>query len=163
MQLAACRTLCLIMALDTVIDPDKWLVRILQETKTKDGFTFVPARNGLLYNNLFFFTRAKVSTEVNVGANTAANTFTWENNAFYAHDAPAQSSVTLPGTKTANTEGTAPAFVDASKDDYHLGAASGLRGKGSARNVGILPLSDMDGRCFGAGAPSPGAYIEATP
>ncbi len=151
-----------IAAHNTIVDPDKWLVRILQETKTKDGYTFVPARNGLLFNNVFYFTRAKVNTEVNVGANTAATTFTWENNAFYAHDKPAQSSVTMPGTKTANTEGTEPAFVDASKDDYRLGASSALRGKGSTRNVGILPLSDMDGRCYGA-TRSPGAYIKATP
>jgi hypothetical protein len=130
---------------NTIIDPEKWLLRILQETKTGNGYTFLPASKGRVENNIFYFRRSKISTYVNIGSNTSPNTFTFNNNLWYAQDTPASSKPTLPVTESNGVVGQDPAFSGASKGDYSIGAASPAAGKGKAI---MEARGDLAGRCF---------------
>jgi hypothetical protein len=86
---------CLV-ANNLVYGAPTWLVRILQETVTQDGYTFEPASNGRVINNSFVWRAAALSTHVNVGPNTAPETFTFSHNLWYASDDLAQSTPALP-------------------------------------------------------------------
>jgi hypothetical protein len=93
---------------NTIIDPLTWPFRILQETVTGGGYTFEPARDGRVIGNLVYFEAGEISTHVNVGANTAPETFTFANNLWYAHDDAGQSTPTLPVTETGAVIGMDP-------------------------------------------------------
>jgi hypothetical protein len=137
---------------NTVVDPGRWLLRILQETTTQGGFVFEPSGNGLLQNNLFQFRRAVVTpAEVNVGANTDSASFVWRNNLFFAIDAPAQSQPGLPGTVSASVVGMDPQI---SAPDYRTGSSSPAAQSGLAY---AQPLGDLGGSCFRP-VPSIGAW-----
>lgn len=68
---------------NTIVDPTKWVTRILQET-TEPGF--VPCRNGIFRSNVIQFKADQAFRSVNVGPNTSADTFQFEGNAWYATD-----------------------------------------------------------------------------
>ena len=78
---------------NTVKNPDKWIFRILQETKAEG---FPPCRNVVVSNNSFVFLRAKVREEINIGPHTAPETFRFENNRWLAEDKPDASKPKLP-------------------------------------------------------------------
>jgi hypothetical protein len=142
-----------IAANNTIVDPENWLLRILQETTTGGGYTFLPVSNGEVINNLFYFSRSAISTYVNIGPDTEPSSFTFANNLWYAHDNPAQSTPTLPVSETDGVSGLDPGFADPA-GDYTIGPQSPAAGQGK-------PLSsvvgDMDGNCY-ADPPSIGAY-----
>jgi hypothetical protein len=144
---------------NTIVAPENWVVRILQETVTGGGFTFEPASNGRFVNNVVFFELGGISTHVNVGANTQPESFVFANNLWYAFDQPGSSAPSLPVTETGGLVGVAPGFVDAASSDYHLGMGSPAIGAGAA--VSEL-LGDKDGVCFLA-PPSVGAYEGGAP
>ncbi len=78
---------------NTVLFPEKWIFRMLQEN-TEDGF--LPSRNVVIENNSIVFRRSQVSSEVNVGPNTAPETFRFSKNRWFAEDRASQSRPKLP-------------------------------------------------------------------
>lgn len=88
--------------------PEKWIFRILQET-TAEGF--VPCRNVEVANNNFVFLRSNVRTEINIGPGTAAETFEFKGNNWFAEDQPGNSRPNLPVTETDATYGEDPREV----------------------------------------------------
>lgn len=82
---------------NVVVDPQKWALRILQETVSLGEYSFAPASRGRIADNIFYFRRADVNTgeDINIGANTDPASFSLTRNAWYAHDAPRQSSPRL--------------------------------------------------------------------
>jgi len=88
-----------------VLFPENWIFRILQETT---GPSFAPCRNVIIRGNRIVFRRAGLRTEINVGAGTAAETFRWEGNRWYAEDRPEDSRPDLPGTETGGSYGEDP-------------------------------------------------------
>jgi len=136
---------------NTIIDPKKWSLRILQETTTGGGYTFTECSGNTVVNNIFTFSRAVVSTDVNIGPSTKPDTFTFSNNLWFAHDNPGQSKPTLPVAETAPVVGQDPAFTNATSD---ISATSPAAGKGKA-----MPAvkGDIDGVCYGT-PPSIGAH-----
>ncbi|PCC66946.1 Right handed beta helix region [Nannocystis exedens] len=140
---------------NTIIRPQQWLLRILQETVSDPQFTFAPASNGRFINNLVVFDRAAISTYVNIGGNTAPETFTFTTNLWYAADAPDQSSPAgdLPVVETGAIAGEDPLLVDLAAD-FRLTPASPAVGSGTP-----LPevAADRDYRCW-KDPPSRGAY-----
>jgi hypothetical protein len=143
---------CLV-ANNTIVDPLRWVVRILQETTSTAEYTFAPARNGRFVNNAVYFAVADLSTHVNVGPDTDAASFEFSNNLWYAHDTPSESEPSLPAPEIAGVYAVDPGFGDAANDDVSIGANSPLAGAGEA-----LPevTGDLDGACF-ADPPSIGA------
>lgn len=138
---------------NTIVDPQNWLFRILQETTSQMGYTFVPARNGLFANNIVYFERSQISTYVNIGADTDAPSFSFETNLWYAHDDPGQSDPAgdLPSAETGAVIGMDPMLQT---PGYDIPAGSPAAGAGSAVD-GLS--SDYAGRCY-ASPPSIGAY-----
>jgi hypothetical protein len=78
---------------NTILFPERWIFRILQET-TEPGF--VPCRNVSVTGNRVVFHRAAIRSEVNVGGNTAPETFTFAGNHWFAEDRPEASKPLLP-------------------------------------------------------------------
>lgn len=66
--------------------PRTWIFRILQETTTLDGYDFVPSRRGEFVNNIIVFRQSDVTTLVNIGPNTQAETFRMASNLWYVED-----------------------------------------------------------------------------
>jgi hypothetical protein len=143
---------------NTVVNPSKWALRILQETVTFPGYRFSPAANGVIAGNIFYFRRSDLNggEDINVGRNTEPRTFVLAGNLWYAHDEPAQSYPRLfsfEGTHAGSVVGTSPDFVNPDAGDFHLKAVSVAKGAGNASHA---PRSDFAGQCY-ALPPSLGA------
>jgi hypothetical protein len=115
---------------NTIIHPSNWLLRILQETVTGNGYTFLPSGNNRVINNLFYYDRSDLSTYVNIGPNTSPATFQFSNNLWFAYDNPSQSKPNLPVTETNGIAGLHPLFIDFAAGDYRLQSNSPAIGKG---------------------------------
>jgi hypothetical protein len=143
---------------NTVINPSKWALRILQETLSNGRYTFARAGNGVVSGNIFYFRRADLNAgeDINVGADTDPQSFSVLRNLWYAHDDPAQSSPRLRllrGIRTGDVVRTDPDFVDARTGDFHLKAGSVAKAAGDAK---FVRGSDFAGQCY-ATPPSFGA------
>ncbi len=137
---------------NTIIDPVRWVIRILQETV--DPSRFLPCGNNIFENNLVVF-RSSISRHVNIGGNTEPSTFTLRNNCWYNVDAPASSRPQEPQlTESASLYGEDPLLRSYATGDVRPLPASPLRGAGYASTE---RANDMDGRPF-AQPPSIGAY-----
>jgi len=90
---------------NTILFPEKWIFRILQET-TEPGF--VPCRNVVIRNNKIIFKRSQVQTDINIGGGVAAETFRFENNRWFAEDRPPSSKPRLPVEETDGVYGIDP-------------------------------------------------------
>jgi hypothetical protein len=139
---------------NTIVNPENWLLRILQETVSNETYEFLPSGNNIVVNNLFYFDRSNLSTYINIGPNTAPETFTFSNNLWYAHDDPAQSQPTLPVTETDGVVGEDPLFRNFAGGDYHLQSGSPAIGQGAAV-AGVV--DDYDGFTYND-PPSIGAF-----
>ncbi|MHC4323794.1 MAG: right-handed parallel beta-helix repeat-containing protein [Planctomycetota bacterium] len=67
---------------NTIIFPEKWILRILQETKDTN---FKPCHGGIFENNLIIYD-SWVNVFVNIGPRTAPETFKFRNNAWHKVD-----------------------------------------------------------------------------
>jgi len=140
---------------NTIVDPEGWVLRILQETTSRDGYSFAACSENAFYNNLVVFDRQRLSRAVNIGPDTAPETFSFSHNLWYAHDEPAASAPDLPVDETAGLSGQDPHLLDRAGGDYHIAPDSPAAHSGAAFN-GRTP-ADNEGRCY-ADAPSRGAY-----
>lgn len=143
------------VANNTIIDPERWVMRILQETV--DATRFLPCGQNVFRNNIVMM-KNTLSTHVNIGSNTAPETFTMSNNLWYMADNPGRSKPNAPPlTETTALYGVDPLFVSAS--DLRLQPNS----PGIGAGVVIDGLtSDHTGRTY-AMPPSIGAHEGAIP
>jgi hypothetical protein len=74
---------------NTIIFPEKWILRILQETKDTK---FKPCHDGIFENNLIIYD-SKVNVFVNIGPRTAPETFKFRNNAWHQADGSSRKPV----------------------------------------------------------------------
>ena len=147
-----------VFANNTVIEPRTWIARILQETVDA---RFVPSRNGLYVNNLIVLNVGALRSGVfvNVGADTAPETFTFGSNLWWALDRDASwTGPDLPAPippETGSVVQMDPMLVDRAGGDYHISAGSPAIGAGRAVDGPAYP--DFDGRCY-ADPPAIGAF-----
>jgi hypothetical protein len=144
-----------VAAANTIVDPERWVVRILQETTSTTEYEFLPSGSGRFFDNIIYFSTALLSTPVNVGPYTDPESFEFSHNLWYAHDSPGDSQPGgLPVAESDGLYGEDPGFANADADDFHIDDASPAAGAG----VGDpLVIADADGRCYGS-PPSVGAY-----
>ncbi len=142
-----------IVAQNTIVNPTRWLLRILQETTSSPPHVFLPCGDSIFESNLLFFSRALLSTHINVGGNTAPATFSFARNLWYAHDNPAQSTPALPSPELQGVYGVNPMLVAPMKGDLRLQSASPAAHAGGPQHV----PGDHDLLCW-CEPPAIGAY-----
>ena len=117
---------------NTVVDPSRWAVRILQETASLGPYAFAPASHGRIAGNIFYFKRSDLNTgeDINVGAGTDPESFSLSRNLWYAHDTPRQSDPRLGhiGADNRAIVGVDPEFVNAPAGDFHVRRTSAAVG-----------------------------------
>jgi hypothetical protein len=139
---------CLV-AHNLVYGTPAWLIRILQETVTASGYMFEPASNGRVIDNSFVWSTATLSTHVNVGADTAPETFTFSHNLWFAVDAPAQSTPALPVVEDGSVIGEGTAYQEYSIDGP--GPTFACFGPELDRGIPLVEVSGyLDGTCRGS-------------
>lgn len=143
------------VANNTIIQPVRWIFRVLQETV--DASRFAPCGNNSFRNNIVVY-RSSISTHVNIGANTAPETFTLSNNLWYNADDPSRSRPQLGSiTEGSSIYGLDPLMMN-TLSDQRLQKSSPAIGKG-------LPIdsiiTDFEGNPY-ASPPSIGAFEEPT-
>jgi hypothetical protein len=90
---------------NTLLYPEKWIFRILQETT---GPRFPPCRNVRITDNKIIFRRTQVQIEINIGSNTAPESFAFKNNHWFAEDRPDRSKPKLPVEESGGLYGQDP-------------------------------------------------------
>ena len=137
---------------NTIIDPERWVFRILQETV--DATRFLPCGDNVFQNNLVVV-RSTISRHVNIGPNTAPSTFTLRNNLWYNVDAPSSSRPQdAQLTETAGIYGIDPLLRGYATGDYRPQSTSPVKGAGISSSEVV---KDLAGRTY-ATPPSIGAY-----
>lgn len=135
---------------NTVVEPTRWLMRILQETTSQGTYRFAPTRSGRVLNNIFVFRRGQIRADVNVGAGTAPETFRFQNNLWYALDDAPRSAPQLPVPETGGVVGRDPLL----RADGSIPLGSPAVGAGTP---GSWVPGDLAGACWGD-PPAVGAY-----
>lgn len=129
-----------VVANNTLLFPGKWVARILQETV--DPSRFVPCGNNQFFNNLVIVDQ-RVSTEVNIGPNTAPETFSFQHNMWYKTTQPTWSGPQLPGNKINNWVDD-PLIVADSLYVLEMGSPAISKGL----SYGNEMVRDIDGKPF---------------
>ena len=90
---------------NTIYRPDKWVLRILQETREP---VFTPCRNGRFERNLIVFQRRQVQIVANIGTGTDPGSFTFRENFWFCEDRPTASRPELPAKEEGGVYGLDP-------------------------------------------------------
>jgi hypothetical protein len=81
---------------NTIILPEKWVLRILQESSDAQ---FTPCHDGIFERNLIIFD-SKIQTFVNIGSRTSPETFRFQHNAWHDLDGYREPSLPAPETES---------------------------------------------------------------
>lgn len=109
---------------NTIINPVKWVMRILQENRNQ---AMKPCSNNLICNNLIVFNGPAFSA-VNIGPETDPGTFTIMNNLWYNPEDKNWNGPELPVSEKGQVINKDPMFAD---DDFRLKLESPATGRGS--------------------------------
>lgn len=121
---------------NTIYNPGRWVIRILQETQSD---SFVPCRKGRFANNLVVFSSSKIRSTVNVGSGTLPKSFEFEENHWYCSDSPVRSNrLQLPTSEKNGTYGLDPKMKDPAGGDFSLKSSSPVK------NAGVRPITKED-------------------
>lgn len=113
---------------NTFYRPRKWFARILQENGEPG---FVPCRRGTFTDNLVAYRSTEISTPVNVGPDTAPETFEFARNYWFCIDDTTRARPTLPVAERDPAGGADPLFIDVEKGDLRLSEKSPARAHGA--------------------------------
>lgn len=142
------------VANNTIYQPENWVIRILQETVDPDRF--LECGDNSFINNIIWLN--DLNTEVNIGPNTAPETFFFSNNLWFNADNANWSGPNLPAAEANTVLNADPLFADPDNDDFSIPSNSPAAGAGIP--VALLDF-DFLGQAY-AVPPSVGA-IEANP
>ena len=101
---------------NTIVLPDKWIARILQETRDPQ---FKPSHDGVFEKNVVVFDRRVGRPEfINIGGGTAPETWKFIGNAWFDTDGNRQPR--LPGTEADSVYQVDPELVDVGKSSMRI-------------------------------------------
>lgn len=112
---------------NTIYQPENWVFRILQETVDPDRF--LPCGNNSFVNNIVWI-GDNLSTTVNIGPNTAPETFFFAANLWYNEDNANWPGPILPAPQAAPLLNVDPLFADPANDDFSIPPNSPAAGAG---------------------------------
>ncbi len=112
---------------NTIYLPEKWAIRILQET-TREGF--LPCGDNTFRNNIVYLGNRAASPTVNIGSNTAPGTFTFSNNLWYNFENPSWNGPNVPVVDADHILGKDPLLVNPGNGDFALRGNSPAIGHG---------------------------------
>ncbi|MCX7879920.1 MAG: right-handed parallel beta-helix repeat-containing protein [Ignavibacteria bacterium] len=128
---------------NTLVNPSRWLVRILQEN-TNPGF--LTCGNNVFANNICYFSNnASNELGINIGSNTSPHTFLFSNNLWYNTDNPNWNGPNKNLTHLNTIVNFDPRFKDIGERDFNLLFDSPAVGKGLDFDE---PTIDFVGRPF---------------
>lgn len=136
---------------NTLFLPEKWALRILQETV--DTSRFFPCGQNTFRNNIIYIDD-RVIVECNIGPDTAPETFTFSNNLWYHSEEQGWPGPDLPANDVNNIIQQDPGFIDADTENFHLHTNSPAIGNGFEV---LQPDLDYD-RVLFQNPPSIGAF-----
>ena len=139
---------------NTIYRPINWVFRILQETV--DTSRFVSCGNNEFSNNIIYFGNG-LNRIVNIGPNTAPETFTFSNNLWFNYEDDNFSNPQLPQNESNGIIQKDPLFIDPDRYNFELLANSPAKGK-AIKTDNDVP--DFQNRYFNT-SPSIGA-MEST-
>lgn len=111
---------------NTFLYPEKWAIRILQET-TEPGF--VQCGDNVFSNNIVVLGNVAANPTVNIGGNTRPETFIFQNNLWYNVDNGSWAGPNLPSTETGGIIGRNPLLLSP-PDNITLRSGSPAIGRG---------------------------------
>jgi hypothetical protein len=85
---------------NAIFRPGRWVLRILQETKTAGGVEFLPASRNRFERNVVTYESRRVRSVVNVGPGTDAASFQFADNVWKAEDDPGAPPPELPSPES---------------------------------------------------------------
>ncbi|TNE68775.1 MAG: hypothetical protein EP344_00975 [Bacteroidetes bacterium] len=129
---------------NTIYLPEKWIVRILQETVDPDRF--LECGDNTFRNNIVV-RDAGLSTETNIGPNTRPVSFLYSNNLWYYPGNSNWSGPSLPVQDQNGIINQNPLLDDPGAGDFHIPANSPAAGAGYPATE---PLQDHYGAVFAA-------------
>lgn len=104
---------------NTIIDPEKWVIRILQETVEPQN-RFVKCNNNTFVNNIVY-KGDNVSVDCSIGGNTDPESFSFSTNMWYNHDNPQRTVATgIPVHEKNPIVGKDPLFVSPADHNYSI-------------------------------------------
>ncbi len=112
---------------NTIIQPEKWILRILQESS--DTSFYKSCANNTFANNIVVVNNS-LSTDVNIGPNTLPATFKFKNNLWYHLQNASWRGPVLPVMEMNGILQKDPLFVNVAGGNYHLNSNSPAIGKG---------------------------------
>lgn len=124
---------------NTIYLPQKWVIRILQETI--DSSRFQPCGNNTFSNNIIYHDN-RVSVDCNIGPNTNAPSFSFSNNLWFHSQSPTWAGPVLPAKEINSTIGKDPLFMNAPAGDFSLKKESEAAGKGYKFNKKVPSKRD---------------------
>ena len=127
---------------NTIYLPEKWVLRILQETV--DTTRFEPCGYNSFRNNIVFIDD-RVTVECNIGPNTAPETFTFSDNLWFHSENPGWPGPQLPVDDADHIVGADPLFQDVASENFNIAATSPAIGEGQDVND---PILDYEGHPF---------------
>jgi len=127
---------------NTIYQPEKWVVRILQENKDA---RFIACSNNTFRNNIIYHDN-RVSNDCNTGAGTEPDSFHFSHNLWYhAQDRQWRGPMNIPVTDSGSIIGKDPLFRNAAQHDFSIPAHSPAAQRGYTTND---PVYDLAGRLF---------------
>jgi len=144
-----------VVANNTFYQPENWVLRILQETVDPDRF--LPCGNNSFINNIIWL-EDDLNAEVNIGPNTAPETFVFSNNLWFNAADASWAGPNLPVPETNGLLNADPLFATPTNADFSIPSNSPAAGAGLPLTA---PTFDFAGNGY-ATPPSIGAF-EANP
>lgn len=127
---------------NTFYRPEKWAIRILQETT---GPNYLPCGNNIFRNNIVYLGNAAANPTINIGPNTKPETFLFSNNLWFNFENANWQGPNLPATESNGIIGTDPLFPDAANNNFSVRLNSPAVGKGMSV---AEPRKDFSGNTF---------------
>lgn len=144
-----------LVAHNTIILPEKWAIRILQEN-TSGNMT--KCSNNSFINNIVYIDNRAANPTINIGPNTLPETFIFRNNLWYNSQNPNWNAPNLPTNEQNGIYRNNPLFQNFDAENFELQNNSPAIAAGYSLD---LRLTDKSGNLFNK-PPSIGAF-EANP